>query len=394
MKTTILLCLLLVGMCSCKHDDLPPDSYLKDLSLTLTPLPDGIKLEWGPIFVFEEGMYGGSGPTAPAEYEIYTSETSGKELRKLAVVASNVQKYALSGYPVGKTMYVQVKATHPRLSPGKSNVATTNTGQLGTTALLFPSNTPYLSYGAWGGSNLIYQGKKSLEILRSDGTVHVLKSTGSVPVLSPDGRYVAFAGGPTNMGNNPQLFIEDVETGIVQLLDTHKAIHSIEWANDGKSLAYTTDGGLWTYSFKDGKYRWLTYVVNSGYQQIDWSPDDKYLVFTQQRDILELNATTFNLSRIPAEGGNTEFFLTSNWRETQPTFSPDGTRLGFISYRSGYSAVWMMDVRSGKIQQLTGPSEYFSYLSRLDWANNNQVTYTSLVERGKSDLSLKKVIVP
>lgn len=404
MKTTSLLCLLLLILGGCKHKEVAPGTYLKPLFLILEPQKDGISLKWNPAFYLEEGMYPGPTPVAPAQYEVYLSESGPTALRKIAVIDGNIREYVMSGQPEGKTIHVQVKAIHPRLVTSESNVATTNTGQLGMAQLLFSDNTPNVTFGSWGGSSLVYAGENGMWTIRSaDGTQRQLKNQGYQPVLSPDGRYVAYvANKNTNTSYSTQLFVQTVESGVVRLLDTQQAIFAVEWSNDGQWLAYIAiaqgqSKSVWKRSVVDDRRIFLyTPVAGLGQlndTQIDWSPDDTYVCVSRERTVPLVNRYVTNLLGIPANGGEPQSILASDYRDDQPAFSPDGQYLAFISDRSGYRAVWVMNRRTGKLQQVTGVLELFYYINRLDWMNNKALTYTTY-QSASVGSSLRRVTLP
>ncbi|GAB3253228.1 hypothetical protein GCM10027347_12900 [Larkinella harenae] len=396
-KYTALLGFFLVMLISCRKNDPTPDGYIKDLMLGLEPLSTGVKLTWNPVIIFEEGMYGGPPPVPPTQYEIYISETGENNLKKLAVVDGTTKEFLVQNVASGQPVYAKVIARHPKLNSGPSNVATTNAGQLKTTTLVFPSNPPYITYGAWGGTNLVYKGQAGTEIRLADGTTRKLNNSASTPVLSPDGKYVAYTGGRNhNTSYTTQLFIEEIETGLVRLVDTDSQMMAAEWSNDGKRLAYVTGRGLSVFSLADGRIRWLTGSTSISFPQIDWSHDNSYIVFVQPLETAHSERYVTNLMRVPANGGQIEPVTSSLYSDQQPAFSPNGEQLAFISTRSGYQAVWVLTLKTNRLEQLTNGKESFAYTSRLDWNATNQITFSGLVSLPGSgtDTSLKKIVMP
>jgi WD40-like Beta Propeller Repeat len=404
-KLTSLLWLLLVLAGGCKHSDptpaLPDGTYLKPLWLGAEPRPDGIALAWTPVIYFEEGMYGPVKSVTPAQYEIYISETGEDALQKVAVIDGSIRQYVIQNQPSGKTLCAQVKAIHPQLTGSESNVVTTNTGQLGTSALLFPSltPTPNLIYGAWSNGSLVYADWNGLSVRRPDGTVRKLVSNGFRPVLSPDGRYVAFLGGRNSNSSsyNTELFIETVESGLVRSVAVRRAIHAVEWSHDGNWLAYAADGTggeLWKVSATSPQTTLLTTGDwNTNQDRIAWSPDDAFVVMTRTQNPPGIKRYVTNLVRIPATGGAAQTLLASTWHDEQPAYSPDSQRLAFISDRSGYTAIWVLTLKTGQLQQITKYDGQFYYINRLDWRNNTQLTYSARLP-APDDISLKVITLP
>lgn len=401
MKNKLLICLLMIGIGACKSNEVSPKEYIKDLSLSVEPIPDGLTLEWTEVFYFEEGMYttpDSPKRVSPTQYEIYVSDRGEKELVKIGVVNGDVRKFTLRNQSAGKTLYAQVKAIHPSLASGSSRVFTTNVGTLGTASLLFPSNTPTIVHGAWGSSSLVYKGYAGLEVRRSNGIARTLKSNGKMPVLSPDGQYVAFLGTRDNgTSYSTQVFIEEIESGIIRLIDTKQAIFTVEWSSDGKKLAYIANGSeLWVASVSNGGLSRLGTSLGALYlDQIDWSPDDAYVVVSQQKNVPSANRFAYNLVRVPVNGSTPEMLLTSDWYDTKPAFSPDGQYLAFVSERSGYSAVWALELKTSKLRQITGANERLYYENRLDWRTNTQLTFSAYIPLPSSvGVSLRQVSLP
>jgi dipeptidyl aminopeptidase/acylaminoacyl peptidase len=63
------------------------------------------------------------------------------------------------------------------------------------------------------------------------------------------------------------------------------------------------------------------------------SPDGRQVVFTVQEWSVEKNKSTTNLWLVPVSGGEPRRLTTANTADTAPTWSPDGTRIAFLSKR-------------------------------------------------------------
>ncbi|GAB3994890.1 hypothetical protein GCM10028807_33620 [Spirosoma daeguense] len=397
MKNVLLLCFLLCVGVGCKESSPSPDGYVKPLWLRVEPFQNGVSLKWAPVFHFEEGMHGGPLPVPPEQYEVYISEDVDNEFKKIATLDGTIQTYSVQNQLNSRTIYVKIKAIHRHLNGSESNVATTNIGQLGISDILFPNDTLNTTYGAWSGADLIYSTTDGMIIRRKDGSIRKLKKGASNPVLSPDGRYVAYVGTVNNTSYIAQLFIESLDTGEIILLDTPNTIFSVEWSHDGHSLAYVSARNIITIrSLIDGKTTWLNTPKNIGPSyQIDWTPDDQFIVFSQER--IEMNneptSVAFNLMKMPIKGETAQPLLSSRWQDEQPAFSPNGQQIAFVSNRAGYKAIWLMDMQTGKLRQITGPDEAIYYESRLDWMSDTQLTYAANLPKS-AGVSLKKVTLP
>jgi dipeptidyl aminopeptidase/acylaminoacyl peptidase len=106
----------------------------------------------------------------------------------------------------------------------------------------------------------------------------------SDPQLSPDGRLLAFVIG--DVDKNANRVINQIYTipaanpnTIPKQLTTGTASSSApRWSPDGRSIAYTTGGQVWTMDADGGAKRQLT-RISSGASNPVWSPDGKWIAF-------------------------------------------------------------------------------------------------------------------
>ena len=75
-----------------------------------------------------------------------------------------------------------------------------------------------------------------------------------------------------------------------------------------------------------------------------WSPDGKWLVYTADDD-----AKTIQLEVLNARTGETHALTQDTFIYTDPVFSPDGTRLAYVSTRpNGYFNVFVRAIKDGR----------------------------------------------
>ncbi|MFV0624410.1 amidohydrolase family protein [Sphingomonas sp. ac-8] len=98
----------------------------------------------------------------------------------------------------------------------------------------------------------------------------------------------------------------------------------------------------------------------------DVSPDGRTILFDLLGDIYALDAA----------GGTARPLLTGQAFETQPVFSPDGTRIAFLSDRSGATNLWVANADGSDARKLsadTGPALYTSPA----WSADGRFLYVS-----------------
>jgi TolB protein len=86
-------------------------------------------------------------------------------------------------------------------------------------------------------------------------------------------------------------------------------------------------------------------VTGSSYAP-EWSPDGLHLAF--HRDV----AGSFQVFVMDV-ASRTVRQLTSAGRNEDPTWAPDGRHLAFVSTRTGTRQLWVMDMDTGRVRQLT-----------------------------------------
>ena len=90
--------------------------------------------------------------------------------------------------------------------------------------------------------------------------------------------------------------------------------------------------------------RWARFTTSEGtWISLDVSPDGETIVF----DLLG------DLYRMPVAGGEATRLTSGLPHDMQPRFSPDGTRIVYVSDRSGDDNVWLIDAEGGEPTQLS-----------------------------------------
>ncbi len=128
---------------------------------------------------------------------------------------------------------------------------------------------------------------------------------------------------------------------------------NVSWAPDSRTLYFNTgmwfDGAIAAVDVRTGA---ITRVGPGGAAEL--SPDGTTFAFTRNTKPQDDDQSNSDVWIMPAEGGEPRALTPSTfeWRDAEPTWSPDGTRLAFISDRNGFNNLGVIDVASGEATML------------------------------------------
>jgi TolB protein len=199
------------------------------------------------------------------------------------------------------------------------------------------------------------------------GSAKPLLTNGAVnlePRFSPDGKRIAFTS--TLYNKRFHIFTADIADGkltnIERLTGEHKSDlrryyysafdHEINpvWTRDGEAIVYVSNrnhiygtGGFWRTPSRTAPGADIAGAANGReihYEETNWkarpdlSPDGSRMVYSSY-----LGRSWNNLWVMPAGGGDAFPVAYGDWDQTYPRWSPDGTRLAFISNKSGNTEI-------------------------------------------------------
>jgi TolB protein len=173
------------------------------------------------------------------------------------------------------------------------------------------------------------------------------------PAFSPDGRILTYA---HSGEEGTDLFSADLaQNCCVQRLTVGRYADNLSptYAPDGRRMAFvsTRAGQSQIYVMAaDGTDQELFAPFDFGAtgpsNAPEWSPDGTSVVFhrdvNRAPQIFILDVASRRVRQ-----------LTSSGRNEDPTWAPDGRHIGFVSDRSGRRQLWVIDAMTGRIRQLT-----------------------------------------
>ena len=116
------------------------------------------------------------------------------------------------------------------------------------------------------------------------------------------------------------------------------------WAPDGESVAVAMSGSIWRVDVGTGVAEELTYAPDAYHTSPDWSPDGRWIVYAADYD-----GDRVQLELLEVASGETRALTGDNHVYADPTFSPDGARIAYVSTRpNGYFNIAVRPVEGGR----------------------------------------------
>jgi Tol biopolymer transport system component len=224
-----------------------------------------------------------------------------------------------------------------------------------------------------------------------DGQMRKMTSGGAVnvePRFSPDGKRLAFVS--TSYKGHFHIFIGRFEDGLLsdvrQLTSENisslpryyysKVDHEISpaWTRDGLEILFVSNrghihgtGGFWKVKAEPGAeatddhYQEIHYEETNWKARPDFSPDGKRMVYASY-----LGQSWHQLWVMPAAGGDAFPISYGAFDNINPRWSPDGSKIAFISNRGGNTSLWVQTIPGGEQTEVVAREQkYLRPMGRL-----------------------------
>lgn len=111
-----------------------------------------------------------------------------------------------------------------------------------------------------------------------------------------------------------------------------------------------------------------------------WSPDGKQIAYVVSKADLAKPVSIYDTDvwLIDADGKNDRRLTFASGADFRPRWSPDGTRLAFLSDRGGRNAIYLLDPRGGEARALTNEP---TPIREFEWSpDGKQIAFTRIDE--------------
>ncbi len=142
-------------------------------------------------------------------------------------------------------------------------------------------------------------------------------------------------------------------------------------------IVYTVNGDIFVSNDDGSRRRRLTQHTTALDVNPRWSPDGTQITFN--RDLNKWDQTTAEIFVMNADSTDPQRLTYNNAIDGAPAWSPDGTQIAFTSARSGAWEVFVVDVKTHAVTQITtGGREAES--AAADWSpDGTQLTFERFI---------------
>jgi len=205
----------------------------------------------------------------------------------------------------------------------------------------------------------------------------------SQTISSPDGERFVYCWNGDREGDNLDLYLREIKTGVNRRLTSHpNNDHSAAWSPAGDRIAFLRDKiGVFVMRLDGpGEQQMEAARPDSMYGVgMSWSPDGRWLVFSE-RQPSTANPTLVALDLTTRERRRVTSASDSNAEDLYPSFSPDGNRIAFVRTWPGKSSIGLLHfAANGSFSPVSFVHESDRQsIAGLDWLPNGKgIVYSS-----------------
>lgn len=270
-------------------------------------------------------------------------------------------------------MFINGCTSHPLSTGTEPSYNATNTLPSTQSTDKTISLTPSLTFTTTTNEKLLVNGNQGILILNSDGTditsvSEAMAREDSDPSLSPDGTKIIFG------GKDGEIYIRSIDKDqITNLTNYPGQDRRPVWSSDGTKIAFESvrseHFGIFVMD-PDGSNVINVVSMPNDVRLGGWSPDSRYIVFTNlaypTEGVIEGVAYSpiYSLQIIDALTGSTRTLLEESECNISnliaPVFSPDGTRIAFQGIEQKQIAVYLIDTNGSNLRKLTYGDDNYS----------------------------------
>ncbi len=151
--------------------------------------------------------------------------------------------------------------------------------------------------------------------------------------------------------------------------NTNRDEKSVVWSPDGTKLAIESTGARNSFVVTEidildiETMKSSTVVTDEGWVlDLDWSPDENQLLFSSGK-VYE-NEFYFNIFVMDINELEKINLTNRPSKETNPVWSPDGSKIAFVSFRNGYSELFMMNADGTDQNSISAISQLPSWIAK------------------------------
>jgi len=186
---------------------------------------------------------------------------------------------------------------------------------------------------------------------------------------SPSGDWIAFWSTPTvtSAGLDYRIWIARANGDSMRAV-TESDCWIPAWGAEDSTLAFLEDSRiLLTNPFRAGPPRPLPRLRTRGIRDLSIRRTDgriAYANYDAESGLAEMHL--FDIR--PGDNEPTRLTGDEGTNDDSPAWSPDGSRIAFISNRSGHRDVWLLDRATGRLRQLTSTRQFTREAASLAWS--------------------------